>query len=178
MSEKQIALIRGINVGKAKRVAMADLRALIEDLGCKDVKTLLNSGNVVFTSSEENTVKMAVKIEGALYNRTGISAKVIVISGEELKEIVKENSLLDNMEDPSRLLVAFVQDNSELEKLKSLEAQKWGDEALVIGSRAAYLWCPEGILASKLPIALGSIMGESITTRNWATVMKLHGLIS
>lgn len=174
---KQIALLRGINVGKAKRVAMEDLRILLQELGFRDVKTVLNSGNAVFTSDEEDTVKAASSIENALAARTGVSSKTMVFTETELKEIVSENSLLERMSDPSKLLVAFVQNHDELLKLSVLEGQQWGEEAFILGSRAAYLWCPEGVLKSKLPLAVGKIIGDSVTTRNWATVLKLNALI-
>lgn len=177
MARKQIALLRGINVGKAKRVAMEDLRTLLQELGYRDVKTVLNSGNAVFNSDDEDTVKAASRIEVSLTARTGISAKTMVFTEKELKEIVRQNTLLEHMKDPSRLLVAFVQDNSELEKLKILEGRQWDSEAFALGSGAAYLWCPEGVLKSKLPLEVGKLIGENVTTRNWSTVLKLFALL-
>lgn len=179
MPIKMIALIRGINVGKAKRVAMADLRALVEELGFCEVRTVLNSGNVVFTSNDTyiDTLKTAEAVEEALYARTGVSAKVMVFTEEELNIIVKENSLAHTSEDLARLLTAFVEKPEHLDKLKPLEQQCWTPEVLVIGTGAAYIWCPDGILNSKLPGIVNSILGNSVTTRNWATVMKLHSLI-
>ena len=101
-----IALLRGINVGKAKRVAMADLRKLVEKLGYTDVRTLLNSGNVVFKSSSSDTAKAAAAIEKALLDGTGVSARVLVVTAAELATAVKENPLLKVADNPSRLLVA------------------------------------------------------------------------
>ena len=105
-----IALLRGINVGKAKRIAMADLRALLEGLGHTDVATLLNSGNVVFKVARKGAPrKLAADISAAIAMRLGIEVPVIVVSATELALIVRENpfALAD---DPSRLLVAFVAD--------------------------------------------------------------------
>jgi uncharacterized protein (DUF1697 family) len=177
MSGKQIALIRGINVGRAKRIAMADLRELIEELGFSNVRTILNSGNAIFTSSDKDTLTSASRIEKELYARTGISARVMVFSEEELKEIVKENSLAEVANDPSRLLVMFLQNSGDLMKLKPLKDQEWTPDILSIGTRAAYLWCSEGILASRLNEAADRIVGEMATTRNWSTVMKLYALM-
>src|SRR5262245_59517957 len=98
-----IALLRGINVGKAKRVAMSDLRKLVEKRGYSDVRTLLNSGNVVLKSSSADTAKASKRIEQALFDGTGVSARVLVVSAEELAAAVKENPLLKVADNPSRL---------------------------------------------------------------------------
>src|SRR5262245_51187046 len=109
MPNWQIALIRGINVGKAKRVSMAELKALVEKLGHGDVKTLLNSGNVVFTSRTDPSAA-AAKIEKALAQVTGVEARVTVLTGDELSAAVKGNPLLKVADDHSRLLVAVLND--------------------------------------------------------------------
>src|SRR2546430_842476 len=95
MTNRQVALIRGINVGRAKRVAMADLRALVEDLGYADVRTLLNSGNVVFTTRRAAPSNAAARMEKALAARLAVSARVTVITAGELAAAVAENPLLD-----------------------------------------------------------------------------------
>jgi uncharacterized protein (DUF1697 family) len=173
---RQVALLRGINVGRAKRVAMAELRALVEALGYGDVRTLLNSGNVVFTASGAAAGDAASRIEEALAARLGVSSRVTVLTAEELAVAVAENPLLDLAHDPSRLLVAVLADPADRLRLKALAAQDWTPEALALGARVAYLWCPEGMLASKLPEAVGRVLGPAVTTRNWATMTKLLAL--
>jgi uncharacterized protein (DUF1697 family) len=177
VSNRQIALIRGINVGKAKRVAMADLRALVEDLGYGDVRTLLNSGNVVFTAPGVAPGEAAARIEEALAKRTGVSARVTVLTASELATIISENPLTEVAEDPSRLLVAVLLNQADRRRLEPLAQQDWSPEALALGTRAAYLWCPEGLLASRLPEAVGRALGDAVTTRNWATMTKLQALL-
>src|SRR5437016_255242 len=98
-----IALFRGINVGKAKRVSMAELRKLIEGLGCSDVRTLLNSGNVVFNADDKRAPGIARRIETAIEKKLGVAARVTVISAEELADIVASNPLLKVANDHSRL---------------------------------------------------------------------------
>jgi uncharacterized protein (DUF1697 family) len=176
MASKQIALLRGINVGRAKRVAMADLRTLIEQLGYADVRTLLNSGNVVFTSARAAPDDLAARIEKALAKRTGVSARVTVLTAVELSAAVTENTLLEVANDPSRLLVAFLRDPSDRRKLEPLMKQTWTPEAFALGTRVAYLWCPTGIIASRLGEAVNRVLGDAVTARNWATVLKLHAL--
>ena len=156
---------------------MADLRALVERLGYRDVRTLLNSGNVVFTSGSSPTTA-AKRIESAIEKELGVSARVIVLTSDEVKQVVKENSLADRADNPSRLLIAvFGPAAADRAKLASLEKEKRGNDALVIGTRAAYLWCPDGILASRHVEDFMRYLGETATTRNWSTVLKLQAAL-
>lgn len=174
---KQIALIRGINVGRAKRVAMADLRSLVEDLGCRDVRTVLNSGNVVFRAAEEDTLTSAERIEQGLLQKLGVAAKVLALTEQELVRIVAGNPLGSTAEDPAKFLIAFLANPEDREKLEVLASKDWAPEIIAIGERAAYLWCPGGVLKSRLPVEVGRILGDAVTTRNWATVLKLNNLV-
>ena len=167
------ALLRGVNVGRAKRIAMADLRALMTDLGYGDVGTLLNSGNATFAARQDDEAAIARRIEDAIVDRAGFSSAVIVISRDTLETVVRENALAAHADNPSRLLVAFVRDTRVLEPLVPLTARDWTPEQLHVGSQAAYLWCPGGILGGSLMDAAGRVLGDRTTTRNWATVLKL-----
>lgn len=175
MNKRFVALLRGINVGKAKRVAMADLRALVADLGFAGVRTLLNSGNVVFTGSGEAD-EVAARIEEEMTGRFGFSARVTVITAGDLDEVVRENPLLEVLSDESRFLVAFLREPADRERLLPLTEEDWAPEALAVGTRAAYLWCPDGSLASRALEATGRVLGDAVTTRNWRTVVKLQAL--
>lgn len=175
MPTRYIALFRGINVGKAKRVSMADLKALFEELGYTEVKTLLNSGNVVFTAPRL-TASAVEKIESALEKQAGFAARVTLISGDELATAIAEN-LSDQADvNPSRFLVAVLRDAADRKRLDGLQKQKWAPEALALGTRAAFLWCPDGILESPLLLAVGKALGDAVTTRNWATIKKLEAM--
>jgi uncharacterized protein (DUF1697 family) len=176
VANRQVALLRGINVGRAKRVAMADLRALVEGLGCRDVRTLLNSGNVVFTAPRAAPEKVAARIEQALATDLGVAARVVVLTAGELADAVTQNPLLGVADNPSRLLVAVLNKPTDRQKLEPLTRQDWAAEVLAVGARVAYLWCPDGILESRLAEAVGRALGDGVTTRNWATMLKLHAL--
>jgi uncharacterized protein (DUF1697 family) len=169
-----IALLRGSNVGRAKRIAMADLRALFEELGYTEVRTLLNSGNIVFNAPRANARKLAVAIQSAIARQFGFSASVTVLTATELDKIIAENPLLALAKDPSRHLIGFTHDPKVLEPFKALLKQKWHPDALAITSQAAYLWCVKGVLDSPLSQAFGKLAGEGITTRNWATILKIQ----
>lgn len=172
-----VALLRGINVGKAKRIAMADLRDLCEGLGYRDVKTLLNSGNLVFSSPRADA-KAAAKIEKEILRELGVSSRVLVITGAELDEIVTENPFDEGEANPSRFLVTVFGSTVDRAKLRELARQDWGADKVAIGSRAAYVWCARGLLDSEPAAALGKLLGENGTSRNWATMRKLQALMS
>lgn len=171
-----MALLRGINVGRAKRVAMAELRILVEQLGYRDVRTLLNSGNVVFTVPRRVRGDAGKRIEAALFERTGVSSRITVLSAAELAGIVQGNPLGALVDNPSRMLVAVLADEASSALLRPLLQQDWAPDALALGRRAAYHWCGSGILTSPLAEQLSRLLRDRATTRNWATMLKLHAL--
>jgi uncharacterized protein (DUF1697 family) len=171
---RYVALFRGINVGKAKRIAMADLRALFAKLGYTEVSTLLNSGNALFTTKSEPVERHARRIREAVAKQLGVDAAVVVKSQGEIAAIVEANALAKIASEPSRLLVALVQDEKVLAAVKALEAEDWGREQVLVSRNAAYIWCADGILESR---ALGAVLTglENLgTTRNWATLLRIH----
>lgn len=172
---KQAALLRGINVGKAKRIAMAELRALVAEIGFGDVKTLLNSGNVVYTATDVEADDAAARIEGAIVARTGVSSRVTVLTAAEVAEAIDGNPFGD-VENPSRFLVAVLRDPADRGLLEPLTKEDWGTDSLALGRRVAYMWCRDGVLESRLPDALHRLLGDKATTRNWATMLKLRAL--
>jgi uncharacterized protein (DUF1697 family) len=176
VATRHVALLRGINVGRAKRVAMADLRKLVEGLGYSDVRTLLNSGNVVFTARGSARGDHAGRIEKALASRLGVSARVIVLSAADLDAVVRENPLAAIADHPSRLLVSVFADPAHRKLVAPLQKRDWSPGALGLGRRAAYLWCPGGILTSPLVEEIARALGDHTTARNWATIEKLQAL--
>jgi uncharacterized protein (DUF1697 family) len=172
-----VALLRGVNVGKAKRVAMADLRSLLESLGYGDVRTLLNSGNAVFDGPAETQAKHAQRIQAAVARDLGVEALVVVKSARDVAAIVAGNKLSAIATDPSRLLVAVANDSKALAMLTLPARAEWGVDEVHIGRHAAYVWCANGILESKVAVALLKGLARSGTTRNWSTVEKLHALL-
>jgi uncharacterized protein (DUF1697 family) len=177
MNRRHVALLRGINVGRAKRVAMADLRALVTALGYTDVRTLLNSGNVVFTVPAGSRGDPAARIEQAMAKRLGVTARVTVLTASELDAAVTKNPLAAEADDPSRLLVSVLADPKDVAKLRPLTREDWTPEVLALGPRVAYLWMPAGVMQSKVAKALDRVLGDAVTARNWSTMRKLHDLV-
>jgi uncharacterized protein (DUF1697 family) len=172
-----VALFRGINVGKAKRIAMADLRALLARMGYAEVQTLLNSGNAIFASTATSAARHATAIRKAVASELGVDALVIVKSSQDIAQVVAGNTLGAVADDPSRLLVALTQEADALQAIAALTGTDWGHEALRLTPHAAYVWCADGILQSPAATALLKGLAEQGTTRNWATVEKIHALL-
>jgi uncharacterized protein (DUF1697 family) len=172
-----VALLRGINVGKAKRVAMADLAALVESLGYGDVATLLNSGNVVFSATAKSRLQAAARIQAAIEAKLGVVSKVTVLDASQWREVQADNPLGAIMTDPSRLMVAVWRHAAGRAEIEPLAAQDWAPDALRVGRHAAYLWCSQGVLASRVATALDRRLRDEVTSRNWATVLKIHTLL-
>lgn len=171
-----VALLRGINVGKANRIAMADLRELCEALGYAEARTLLNSGNLIFSAPRADA-RAAAKIEKAIAARLGVSSRVLVVTGRELDTIIEENPLAECDANPSRFLVTIFAPETNRARLEELAQRDWGAERLGVGSKAAYLWCANGIIDSPANVAVGKVLRDGGTSRNWATMKKLQALV-
>jgi uncharacterized protein (DUF1697 family) len=176
MAASHVALLRGINVGTAKRIAMADLRELIAGLGYTEVRTLLNSGNVILTAPPRSG-DPSKRIEKEIEKRLGVSSRVTVLTAAELEVAVRGNSLLKVATHPSRLFVGALATRDDRSRLEPLMRKRWGLERLALGERVCYLWCPDGVIKSPLMKEVGRALGDAITSRNWSTIQKLHGLV-
>lgn len=171
-----VALLRGVNVGKAKRVPMEALRQLLTGLGCSSVQTLLNSGNAVFKAPGASAAAHARAIAQAISDSLAFEVPVVVKSAQQWAAVVHENPYAQAVADHSRLLVAFTQEEPDLAALRGIAALVTPPEGFVVGAHAAYLHCAGGILESKAGAALLGKVGKAATTRNWATTLKLHAL--
>lgn len=170
MTDRYVALLRGINVGGNNRIAMADLRAAFEALGCTDVVTLLQSGNVVFTSAGFDRVEL----EDSIAAVTGVRVRVLVLTAGTFRAIAEANPLLDIADDPSRLVTTFL----EAPPPAGLpSAADLAPEVVVLTDRAMYQWSPLGVSKSKIPLSYSRALGPAATGRNQRTVEKLLALL-
>jgi uncharacterized protein (DUF1697 family) len=177
MSDRRVALLRGVNVGTAKRIAMADLRRVFEELGYDDVRTLLNSGNVVFTIHKAASRDHASRVEKAIADRLGVQSRVVVLTRREIADAVAANPLTSVADNPSRLLILACTDSSGIAQLEPLLKQRWSPEALALGKRVAYLWCAQGIGVSRLWTMVNRAIGDGGTARNMTTMNRLLVLL-
>jgi uncharacterized protein (DUF1697 family) len=172
-----VALMRGVNVGKARRVPMVALRGLLGGLGYTGVTTLLNSGNAVFRAAGGTAGQCAADIGAVLADQLGVEVLVVVKSAADLAAIVAGCPIVPGPAEHARLLVAFAQRADALPALAAgVAPHVVAPERFALGSHAAYLHAATGILGSK---AAGALLGKaalSATTRNWATVLKLQAL--
>ena len=113
-ANRRVALLRGVNVGTAQRVAMADLRKVFEDLGYADVRTLLNSGNVIFTVRKAASRNHGAGVQKAIADRLGIQSRVVVLTKRDVADAVAANPLTSLADNPSRLLVLTCADSSAI----------------------------------------------------------------
>ncbi len=170
------ALLRGVNLVKRNRIAMADLRRILGELGYSSVATHLASGNAVF-SSDQPAAHLEQEIAVALTEHASLSCAVMVRTGAELAAIHAANPLGRNPDNPSRFFVSFLAS----EPAPAAAAEFAGlnlrpDQAWVIG-REAYMWCPQGAADTKLTGAfLEKQLGVAGTARNWNTVSELASL--
>lgn len=170
---RQIALLRGINLGSTRRVAMADLRDLLEERGYGDVRTHLQSGNVLL-SSDLPPGRLAGELEQAMAAKLGLEIPVIVRTRDELAAVVERDPLGDVVDDPKRYQVNFLSGEPEPELARALEAQHLAPERCVVSGREIYAWHANGIQRSPLAKLLtDSRLGVTVTARNWNTVTKL-----
>jgi len=177
MAMRHLALLRGINVGRNKRIAMADLRDLVRALGYTEVTTHLQSGNVLLTAAEEPAT-LAQEIQGAISRELALEVSVLVRTQRELDRVVEKNPLAGIAKDPTRLLIAFLSVPPQREWFTAAGIEL-DDTMLGMGSQELYIWCPDGILASPILAALGRVKqpGLVATSRNLRTVTKLQELI-
>ncbi|MFF0372012.1 DUF1697 domain-containing protein [Micromonospora sp. NPDC005087] len=174
---RYVALLRGVNVGST-RLAMADLRRLVTDLGHDDAGTYLQSGNVVFGSKVRDAEKLAGGIERALADELGLSVPVLVRSARELAAVAGGNPYAEREDDPTRLLVAFLATAPKRSTVDALTVPGGENVAFTVTGREVYLHFPDGGYGrSKFTNAyLEKKLGVVATTRNWKSVRALAEL--
>jgi uncharacterized protein (DUF1697 family) len=187
---RYVALLRGINVGTAKRIAMADLRNIFTSLGYGNVRTLLQSGNVVFEggtsavppagassdSSGQVDVAAAASVEDAVAAATGIRASTIVLSEQRFRAVLADNPFVDAA-DPSRMLISFCDVTPHDDLTARPSDAELAPEQIVFGDHGIYQWLPDGVLQTKLPARFLAQSGVVSTARNLRTSNKILAVL-
>jgi uncharacterized protein (DUF1697 family) len=170
---RRILLLRGINIGPNRRVAMPRLREALAAAGMKDVQTYVQSGNVV-VSSRKSPDTLARETQRVIADEFGFDVDVVARTRDELAEVVRRNPLGDVAEDPKRYQVSFLERAPNPDVIANLTKLALNSERLVADGRELYGWHPEGVARSKLWAALaGKKLGVTATARNWTTVTTL-----
>lgn len=176
-----VVLLRGVNVGKGNRVPMAGFKTMLEGLGLTEVSTLLNSGNAVYdlTATPQPTLgEQSATIQASLQQSFAVTTPVIVKSAADVQAIIRASPLTPPDTEHSKYLVAFASDPADLLALKPLQALAQPPERFEITPVAAFLYAPAGVLQTRVSEALLGKLGKRVTTRNWATVLKLSTLLA
>jgi uncharacterized protein (DUF1697 family) len=139
---KQIAFLRGINLGSARRVSMTELRTLLESLGYEGVRTHLQSGNVVL-ESRSSSRRLEQDIEKAIAAELGVETQVAVRTREELADVIARDPLGDVVDDPARYQVSFLSAKPAAKVVRELAAEDVAPELFVVSGREIYAWHPE-----------------------------------
>ncbi len=176
---KYIALLRGINLGSHKRIKMADLVKAMELLGFKNVKTYLQSGNVIFEDDSTNEAKIAENIGIKINQIFGFQVNVIIRTEDELENIVKGNPFAKDANiQPDKLHVTFLSDMPDSETISDLDIKKDENEKFEVAGREVYLYCPNGYARTKLTNdVFEKKLNTTATTRNWKTTNKLLKIV-
>lgn len=173
-----IGLLRAINLGAHNKIAMSDLRALLEKLGFVDPKTLILSGNVVFKSAERSAATIEQVLEAATAKQLGVTTDYFIRSAGEWQAAIAANPFrAEAKRDPARLVAMCLKEAPTAEAVRALQAAITGGEVVRAKGRVAYIVYPDGQGRSKLTIAkIEKMLGTRGTARNWNTVLKLGGL--
>ena len=178
--EIYISILRGINVSGQKKIIMADLKGLYENLGFQDVQTYIQSGNVIFKSPKTEKSILKNKIETKISKQYGFSVPVQVLELQKLNKVFANNPFVNKRnEDISKLHVTFLEEVPEAEiRSEIMNIQSTSDEFIISG-KVIYVFCPNGYGRTKLNNTFfEKKLKTSATTRNWKTISKLVELLS
>ncbi len=171
-----ISILRGINVSGQKKILMADLKVLYEDLKFKDVKTYIQSGNVIFKSAEKSSnAGLAKRIEEAIFKKYSFDVPVIIRSEDEMKQIISENPFLKGKNiDEKKLHITFLSEIPSEENAMSIQSMDFFPDRFIIRNKEIYLLIPGSYGETKISNAFfEKKLKIKATTRNWNTVNKL-----
>lgn len=165
------ALLRGVNVGGRNKLEMAELRAVATECGYEDVRTYIQSGNLVFSTTATSTATVAKRLREAIADRTAVAPEVTVRTRRDLADVVKKNPFLKRGEDPAHLHVVF-RTGAARSSVDLVDPSGYAPEEVVAIGTELYLYLPSGVGRSRLVADLGRRKPTG-TMRNWHTVVKL-----
>ncbi len=168
-----IGLLRGVNVGGRNKLPMADLRRIATDCGHTEVRTYIQSGNVVFDAKEKDARKLAAQLRAAIAKETEIDCAVVLRSADELAATIAKNPFPDDRE---HVHVVFM-DTPPIAP-PTFDASKYAPDELAISGRDVYLHLPNGVGRSKLAADVGRKKELTGTARNWRTIETLVEMAS
>jgi uncharacterized protein (DUF1697 family) len=172
-----IALLRGINVGVSRSLKMNELKVIFENHGCKEVKTYIQSGNVLFLTELRELTVLAKSIGTDIEKKHGYNPKIQILSRNELENAIHNNPYRKEKNNLLFLHIGFLESTPINPDYKKLDEIKKESELYKIVGKIFYLYAPEGVGKSRLATQAEKIIGVSMTDRNWRTVTKLAEMI-
>ncbi len=174
MVKTQIALLRGINVGGHHKVPMAELRALCESIGWKDVKSYIQSGNLIFQSTREHW-RLESELEQAIQEHFSFDIPVIIRTGARWQELLAGNPFSDvSRTEPNRVMLGLAKSAPAAGAAVALQEYATSGERIRVVDNALWMHFPNGSGRSKVtPALLDRLAGSPVTTRNWRTALKI-----
>lgn len=174
MASVYIVLLRGINLGGKNRLPMSELKPLLADLGCAQVRTYLQSGNVLVTITPAVARRMPKRLSECIADRFGITVPVVMRSAGELRRVASSNPYLTASANPKDLHVAFLEKAPDSSRAAKLDPSRSPGDDFKLRGREIYLSLPGGVAKSKLTNAYFDATLNTISTmRTWRTVLKL-----
>lgn len=177
MTDAHAALLRGINVGGKNKLLMRDLSALFVEAGCEEVRSYIQSGNVVFRANPDLARLVPDLIGEAIATRFDYQVPVLTRTARQLAAIVPSNPFLRAGAEPGKLHVGFLADLPEASDVDALDPQRSPPDEFAVVGREIYFHCPQGLAGTKLTTGyFESKLSTTMTVRNWRTVSRLHAM--
>ena len=173
-----VLLLRGINVGGHHKLPMKDLAALLESAGCDQVRTYIQSGNVVFRAGIEDPVAFADEISGRIEDEHGFRPAIQLLTADALEAAVAANPYPEAVTEPKTLHVFFLASTPPAQLVEGTRELLTATERFKVVGNCLYLHAPDGLARSKFAARVDKAFGVSATSRNWNTVSKLAGLVA
>lgn len=170
-----VALLRGVNVGGASTLPMADLRSIASSVGLEDVRTYIQSGNLLFATEDRSTASVASKLQAGIRAATDLDPEVLVRTRAQVERVIERSPFLRRDEDPAQLHVTFMAKAPEA-ALRGLDLTAHVPEEVAVVGTDLHFLLPGGVGRSKLVAEVGRRIGRIGTMRNWRTVSKLAEL--
>lgn len=174
-----VALLAGVNIGAKTTIAMAELRRVFADLGFAQVRSYIQSGNVVFQTPAQDERRLISDIQAAIQQDLGQQVDLLLRTGSELAAVLSANPFKDRQEDPTKLLITFLAEKPAADRVAKLVPPAGETGELELVGREVFVNVPDGYGRSKLSNAfVAKALGVPATTRNWRSVAKLHELVA
>lgn len=169
-----VALLRGINLGGKNRLPMKDLAEMFRKVGCDDVQTYVQSGNVLFRAPKATAGRVPARVSEAIERDFGLDVPVVTRTAAELAKIVGRNPFLGPGVETKALHVAFLLDRPRKKNVDALDPKRSPPDRFAVAGREIYLHCPNGVARTKLTTQyFDSRLETTSTLRNWKTTLKL-----